>query len=340
MSRVTRRQTLGLLAGSTATLGAAGMPGAAPGTNKTGTDKIVPFERGDVVAGCTLLNDKSDDHRGQGRLLHYDGNLKLKNTILLDDTTHIVQGTRFAPDGTLWAFDAFAYRIVRFARSGRRLPNFPGPPKSFAHVNFPPDGRLLMGENFVGDRSRVPLHTTLPFMPGTKRFGDGHLFALSRKGKVLKEYATRTHGGIGGFQGLTASTLLDSGRRVAYTSESGPIIFHYDLENDRQLPNLVAHPDNSGHFFFDLSLDKAGRLLVVAGARIEAYDLAGKLLQTYPLAGFGWASMSEPVTATHVFATNFFSGEIVKMDLGSGKLLASAQTGINKSLSGAAEFAG
>jgi hypothetical protein len=81
-------------------------------------------------------------------------------------------------------------------------------------------------------------------------------------------------------------------------------------------------------------------LLVIAGAKIEANDLAGQLLQTYPLASFGWASMSEPVTATHVFATNFFSGEIVKVDLVSGKVLASAQTGINKSLSGAAEFAG
>ena len=45
----------------------------------------------------------------------------------------------------------------------------------------------------------------------------------------------------------------------------------------------------------------------IAGAKIEAYELAGKLVQTYPLPGFGWASMSEPVTATHVFATNFFS---------------------------------
>ncbi len=339
MNRVTRREALGLLAGSAAALGAAEVPVLAPGTNKSGTNKIVPFERGDVVAGCTLLNDKTDDHRGQGRLLHYDGELKLKNTILLGDTTHIVQGTRFAPDGTLWAFDAFAYKIVHFARSGKRLPNFPGPPKSLAHVNFLPDGRLLMGENFVGSKSRVPLHTTLPFMPGTKRFGDGHLFALSRKGRVLNEYATRTHGGIGGFQGLTASVLLDGGKRVAYTSESGPIIFHYDLQDDRQLPNLVTHADNSGHFFFDLSLDRAGRLLVIAGAKIEAYDQTGKLLQTYPLAAFGWASMSEPVTTTHVFATNFFSGEIAKMDLNSGKVLASAQTGINKSLSGVAELA-
>ena len=71
MSRITRRETLGLLAGSAAALGAVGANKS--GTSKSGTNKIVPFERGDVVAGCTLLDDTTDDHRGQGRLLHYDG---------------------------------------------------------------------------------------------------------------------------------------------------------------------------------------------------------------------------------------------------------------------------
>lgn len=337
MIRLSRRRLAALL-GASAVARLAAAP--APIPTKPQPNKVVPFERGDVVVGCTLLNHPTDDHRGIGRLLHYDGALMLKNTIWLEDTTHIVQGTRFGPDGTLWAFDSFAYKILRFDRRGRRLPNFNAPPKSFAHVNFLPDGRLLMGENFVGEKSRVPLRTTLPFMPGTKRFGDGHLFALSARGKLLKEHATRTHGGMGGFQGLTASALLDGGKHVAYTSESGPIIFQYDLENDRQLPNLVTHADNTGHFFFDIAQDKAGRLLVVAGLKLEAYDRSGNLLQTYPLPTFGWASMSEPVTASHVFASNFFSGEVAKIDLVSGKVIASAQTGINKSLSGAAEFAG
>lgn len=326
-----RRAALGLLAAAPLAARA-----AAPGRNR-----VVPFEKGDVVVGCTLLNDPKDDHRGIGRLLHYDGELKLKNTIWLDDTTHIVQGTRFGPDGTLWAFDAFAYKILRFDRRGRRLPNFAAPARSFAHVSFAPDGRLLMGENFVGASSRVPLHTKLPFMPGTERFGDGHLFALDRRGRVLKEYRTRTHGGIGGFQGLTSSVLIDGGKRVLYTSESGPVIFSYHLEQDRQLADFVSFPDNSGHFYFDLAVDRAGRLLVVAGAKIEAYDLAsGRPLQTYALPNFGWASMSEPIGPEHVYATNFFSGEIVRVDLRSGKVTASAQAGITKSLSGVTEFAG
>lgn len=300
-----------------------------------------PFARGDVAVGCTLLNNPNDDHAGRGRILHFDGELKLKNTIWLDDTTHIVQGTRFGPDGTLWAFDTFAYKIVRIARDGRRLPNFTrAPARSFGHVTFAADGRFFMGENLVGEKSRVPLRTTLPLMPETRRLGDGHLFEFSKKGKLLREYATPVHGGMGGFQGLTASALTPDGRSIVYTSESGPRIFHYDLVAARPLPDIAAYPENTGKFFFDVAFDRAGRLLVVRGTGVDALDLSGKLLQAYPLPGFGWASMSVPVTPEHVYVTNFFTGEIAKLDLRSGALLAQASAGIKKSLSGAGEFAG
>ena len=328
MHSLTRRRALAL-GGAVAAMGASPVAGRA-----------MPFERGDVVVGCTQLNNPTDDHRGRGRLLHYDAALKLKNTLWLDDTTHIVQGTRFAPDGTLWAFDAFAYKIVRFNKRGHRLPNFAAPRRSFAHISFAPDGNFYLGENFVGDKSRVALHTTIPYMPGTRSFGDGHLFKFSPRGKLLREYKTRTHGGIGGFQGLTASVLTKDGRSVIYTSESGPKIFHYDLANDRQLPDVVSYADNSGHFYFDLAFDRSGQLLVVSGLKIEALDMQGKTLREYPLQSFGWASMSEPVGDAHVYASNFFSGEIAKISLKTARILASAQTGIHKSLAGVAEFAG
>ena len=317
-------------------------PTAEAGRAAPTTNAVVPFTRGDVVVGCTLLNDPDDDHAGRGRLLHYDASLQLKNTLWLDDTTHIVQGTRFAPDGTLWAFDTFAYKIVRFARNGRRLPNFTGAPaRGFSNILFAPDGRFFLGENYVGDKSRVPLRTTLPYMPGTKRYGDGHLFEFSRDGKLLREHATQVHGGMGGFQALTSAALVPpDGRRIVYTSESGPKIFLYDLVARRQLPNVLDLDEKSGRFFFDVAFDRDGRLLVVTGRGIDALDLQGRTLRSYPLPGFGWASMSPPATGNHVFVTNFFSGEIGKLDLGSGELLAKADTGVKRSLSGAAEFAG
>ena len=336
-----RREILAALGALPVAAGAAKLARAAGTPAADATAAPVPFAAGDVVVGCTLLNDPKDDHRGRGRILHYDRDLKLKNTIWLDDTTHIVQGLRFGPDRTLWAFDAFAYRIARFAPDGRRIKDFTqAPARSFAHVTFHPDGRFFLGENFVGEKSRVPLRTTLPFMPGTKRLGDGHLFEFSAKGKLLREHATRVHGGMGGFQGLNSSAITPDGQSIVYTSESGPKVFRWDLGARRQLPNVLDHEDNKGQFYFDLCFDRAQRLLVMAGTRIDAIDLTGRLLRSYPLPKFGWASMSEPLADTHLYATNFFTGDILKLDLVSGAVLAQANTGVLKSVSGVAEFPG
>lgn len=299
----------------------------------------VRFAAGDVVVGCTLLNDPADDHRGLGRILHYDAELRLRRVITLEDTSHIVQGLRFAPDRSLWAFDAFAYKIVRFGADGRRRENFSAPARSFAHVTFAKDGRFFLGENFVGTRSRVPLRTTLPYMPGTTRYGDGHLFEFSRQGRLLREHATPTHGGMGGFQGLTSSAIAADGRTLVYTSESGPRIMRWDLVDRHTLPDLVTAADSGGRFFFDLRFDGAGRLLVVTGTGIDALDDAGRLIRRYPLGSFGFASLGTPRDG-YVHAVNFFSGEIVSLDLTSGEIVARAQTGVRKSASGIDSFPG
>ena len=74
---------------------------------------------------------------------------------------------------------------------------------------------------------------------------------------------------MGGFQGLTSSTLAADGRTLVYTSESGPRIMRWDLLDRVALPDLVSAPDNSGRFFFDVRYDEAGRLLVVTGRSID-----------------------------------------------------------------------
>ena len=132
---------------------------AAAKTETASNDRLA-FDSGDVVVGCTLLNDAVDDHKGRGRILHYDASLGLKQTLWLDDTTHIVQGLHFSPDGNLWAFDAFAHKVIWYGADGYRRNTPVLPARSFAHVNFAADGRYFLGENFVGVRSRVRLNTT------------------------------------------------------------------------------------------------------------------------------------------------------------------------------------
>lgn len=328
-----------VVAGTAAVLATALQRAMAATPRSTATDSLkrLPFLPGDVVVGCTLLNDPNDDHKGLGRILHYDGELRLRQTLWLTDTTHIVQGLHFSPTGDLWAFDAFAHKILWLTPDGHPRPSPEFPPRSFAHVNFLADGRYLLGENFVGDRSRVPLKTTLPFVPGTQRFGEGHLYEFSAEHRLLQIHPTPVHGGMGGFQGLTSSVLVDDDRVLIYTSETGPRVMRWDLKQRRALPDLVPGADGGGRMFFEVRRDPEGRLLVLTGLGIERYDLQGRLLDTLPLGSFGWASMSQPRGA-HVYLSNFFSGELARLDLRSGQITARADTGIRKSASGLDEF--
>lgn len=332
MRRYRRRDMI--IGATAATLGAAWSR-----SGRAAREAPVPFAPGDVLVGCTQLNNAQDDHAGRGRILHYDGSLKPKGTIWLDDTTHIVNGLRFAPDRTLWAFDVFAFKILRIAPTGERLPDFTTVKRPFGNVAFASDGSLYLGEAHIGSKSRVPLRTTIPFLPGTERFGDGHLFLVAGDGKVKREFATQVHGGMGGFQAVSSIALAPDGKSIVYASESGPRLMRYDVVADRQMPDVLRFPDNSGKFFFDVAFDQAGRLLAIRGLTIDALDLDGRVLQSYPLGSFGWASLSRPVTPDHVYATNWFTGDIVKLDLKSGAVLARTNVGARKALAGVAEFA-
>jgi hypothetical protein len=326
---ITRRDTLGALAALTMAL-----------KSQAATDSLLPLKAGDVLVGCTELNDPGDDHRGRGRILHYDSALRLRQTIETVGTTHLVQGLRFAPDRTLWAFDAFAHQILRLGSDGRRLANFRAPSRGFSNVTFATDGRFFLGESFVGEGSRVPLQTRLPFVPGTRRLGDGHLFEFSPQGTLLRTHATPVHGGMGGFQGLSFSALAPDQRTMVYVSETGPRVMRWDLTTQRSLPDLIGIDSADKRFFFDLAFDGPERLLVLSGSILEVIAWPdGRSLHRWPLGSFGFATLSPP-QAGCVYACNFFSGEVVRIELKDGQITARVQTGVRKSASGVAQVPG
>jgi outer membrane protein assembly factor BamB len=113
----------------------------------------------------------------------------------------------------------------------------------------------------------------------------------------------------------------------------------WDLVAQKSLPDLVIATEKSGRMFFDLRFDEAGRLLVVNGRGVDALDDSGRLIRSYALGSFGWASLSTP-RGGYVYLSNFFSGEIACLDLTSGALTARAQTGVRKSASGIDSFPG
>lgn len=304
------------------------------------SSSLTPFEPGDILVGATLLNDPDDDHAGTGRIIQYDRNLKEKGELRMAGRSHLIGGLRFDPEGRLWAFDSQEFRIFVFDQSAQpvSIPEFDARP--FSNVNFFSNGDILLGEHVVGSEITVELGTTIPKMPGTDRYGDGHMFRYSAAGELTKEYATETHGGMGGFLGVTMSALAPDEKSVVYASETGPRLMRYDLDNDRQLPDLISYPEGQREMFFAMAYDNEGRLMVTRGDRIDVVDNAGQVVRSYPLEGFGWAMICPCADASAVLTTNFFNGEVAKVSLADGSMIAQANTGVARSVAGVAEYRG
>lgn len=303
---------------------------------------------GDVFVAATELNNADDDHAGRGRVLQYDADLNLKGALYIEQTTHLIGGLKFDTDGVLWAFDSQGFRVLNIHRDGRVILRSEFGTRAYSHVHFCRDGSLLFGEHVVGDAVRPEMQarmkTRIPFMPGSTRLGDGHVWRFSRDGKLLTEYATATHGGMGGFLGVTMSSLSPDERTLVYCSETGPRLMRYDLAMNRQLPDLQSFeppfPPGPPPMFFGMQYATDGQLYVLRGAAIEVVDEQGKTQRAIPLPGFGWALMSLMSDGEHCLVSNFFTGEVARIHLASGEKQASVMAGAPKSVAGLVEYRG
>lgn len=309
---------------------------------------LQPFAKGDLFVAATELNDPADDHAGRGRILQFDADFNPKGTLWLDETTHLVGGLKFAPDGILWAFDSQEFVVLNIHADGRVVRRREFGARPYSHLNFAKDGTLLLGEHVVGSTIKpeiqARMHTELPFMPDTGRFGDGHVWRFEADGALVKEYATETHGGMGGFLGVTMSVLSPDETTLVYCSETGQRLMRYDLVADQQLADLQSFappfPPGPPPMFFGMAYAADGSLYVLRGAAIHQVDERGESVRTLPLEGFGWALIELSGDGRSVFVSNFFSGEVAKLDLQTGAKVASIATGAPKSVAGLAEYRG
>ena len=218
---------------------------------------IQPFEKGDILAGCTLLNDPEDDHAGPGRIIQFDADLNKKGELWVEGTTHLVGGLKFGPDGNLWAFDSNAHRVLHISPEGKQLPEVKYADRSFSQCNFAPDGTVLMGEHLYGDGSNYPewgpggsvdkVGTALARIPGEDAFGHGHIFRFTLDGELVKEYETEAHGGM---MGLPRASPRPACQRTVRLSCTAPkpvrAVMQYDLEAEKQLPDFLTFEPREG----------------------------------------------------------------------------------------------
>jgi sugar lactone lactonase YvrE len=195
--------------------------------------------------------------------------------------------------------------------------------RAFSKVHFMADGTLLFTESLDGEHQPEPLTTRHRPLPGHQRhLGDGDLWRYTPDGELIEVLEPEIHGGMSGSMGVTHSVLSPDQSRLFYVSETGPRLMQFDLVTHRQLADLRRGTDGDRTMMhFDLSLTPEGTLMVCMGNRVDALTQDGVWLRTYRLPGFGW-SIIDAGSGAHAYVGNWFSGEVVKLDLATGETVA------------------
>jgi hypothetical protein len=304
-----------------------------------------PFAKGDIFLGCTYLNNRDDDHQGEGRILQFDSEWRPKGTLYVEGTRYLIVGTRFAPDGTLWAFDCHDHITVTVGTDGKQNDAWDSG-RSFGSVSFARDGSIYLGEYFIG--KEIWQGTSAKHLDnGT--LGDGNIYHYSADRRLLEVMEAENAPEPTRFKGVTHHALHPSGEIIAYTTETARRLMRYDVKRNRQLADLAGHPDADPYdradkrWFIAVSYLADGRLLCTVADGVSIYDEAGKVLKHIPLPGYGWAQIEPDVDERYAIAANVWTGCAVRIDLREGRILQSIDVGFTapfRSLAGAAVFRG
>ncbi|MBT8441033.1 MAG: hypothetical protein KJO76_01510 [Gammaproteobacteria bacterium] len=281
---------------------------------------LQPFANGDVFVGATQLNNPEDDHAGRGRILQFDADLNLKGVLLIEGTTHLINGLTIAPDGKLWAFDLWAWTTVRVTPNGRQLPNLQFAERPFGGVLFADDGTLIFTEALDGDNQPTTLTTRHPVLPGqTTRLGDGNLYRFTPDGELLASYEPDIHGGVTGSFAVSHSAWSSDRKSVIYVSETGNRLMRYDVTDGRQLPDIPLTTDRQPQMLFALTSMSDERLLISMANRLELISESGDELRTYALEGFGWSVVALSHDERFAYVGNWYNGQFGKLGLDDGE---------------------
>ena len=307
------------------------------------TSTITPFDNGDIFLGCTYLNNPDDDHMGDGRILQFDRNWIPKGTLYTEGTRYLIVGCRFAPDGTLWAFDVHDHVVLRVSPEGQQMENWE-PGRSFGSVNFAPDGNIYFGEYFIG--TEIWKGTSAKFLEnGT--LGDGNIYRYSPDLELLDTLVADNAPEFTQFKGVTHSTMHPSGEFITYTTETARRLMRFNILKGEQMDDLDGYPDADPYdredkrWFIAPCYMSDGRLLCTVAEGLRIYDPDGQAAKVIPLPGYGWAQVCPDTDERYALAANVWTGKAVRIDLDKDEIVQLVDTGFTapfRSLAGLAVY--
>jgi len=308
-----------------------------------GPSTLRPFAPGDVFVAATVMNDPDDDHAGIGRIIQFDADLNPKGVLWLKGSTHKVGGLTFGPDGTLWSMAQLTPVVMEIGPDGVQKPVRRFSDHKYSSVTFGRDGSLYFCDHMQGSATGHPAITTkFKLLPGQNVIGNGHIFRHAPDGTLLREYSNDTGGAPFPFLACTSTVLTDDDRRMIYVTENGFRVMQYDLAGDRQLPDLARFAgDPRVPMLLVMNANATGPLFISTANGFLTMDrTTGEVLRHYPLEGMGWAAINPAPDGRFAFIGNFFTGDVAKVRLADGAIVARNNIGQKKSLSGVAQYAG
>jgi len=308
-----------------------------------------PFDAGDILLGCTLLNDPQDDHAGAGRILQYDADLQLKGELWTEGGHHLVGGLQFDGNGLLWAFNDHSVLHVD-SKTGRQLPLAKFPVRAFYSAAFAADGSVYLGEhrNAKDPPTGIEEFSNMKMqrIPDKGVLGYGNIYKFNADWELKQEFDVENAPEFLGFKGVTHMSLHPSDRLIAYTTETTKRILRYDVINDFQMPDLFTCPGEGfpqGCYCAAIEYLADGTLLATLGAAVAMLDEEGAVLREYPLDGSGWSHIEACRDGEHALLSNIWLGVVIKLHIETGEIVATLDTGFkapNRCVAGVAEFAG
>lgn len=300
------------------------------------------FEDGDIFLSATLLDNPKDDHAGKGRIFQFSRSLSFKSVIHTPDTSHLVKGLMFGPDGVLWAFDTSEHLVLQIGPDGYRRANPILPERPWSSGFFDNELNLFLYEHLVGSINDVPekyknMQRIIPECDD--KIGDGNVYKFSPQGELISVFQTETSTSFAGFLGVTSCSLHPGQEYITYTTETSKRIMRFDICKNSQMNDLLALPNNLPEYVFCLDYCSDGNLLITRSSKIQLVGEFGHILKEYPLEGRGWATVKESNDKMHIFVTSFFHGFLLKIEKETGKIVGSINLESQRSLAGVAEFA-
>lgn len=258
----------------------------------------------DVPADVDLRN-----LHGPGRILHFDEMFNLKR-VLATATDGLVIGIAVDPiSGDVYATDARAKQVVRFAAHGpaRALP-VPLPSHKFGALTFSQAGDCWLGiHNLLGESG--PAEELLwRLQPST---GDVEKWRVDFDGGKLK------------FHRISFLALNQSEGRLLYTSENGRRVLQFNIADGCQQDDFLQldPADPRGTFAVDQLAD--GRVIMATGLGASLFDSNGRELIRYPVdERRGWSRVKLSEDQETFFVNNFLEGIIERRQVSDGAVVA------------------